>query len=402
MFQLEKYRNLKSRYTCPACGSRNVFARYISSETGEYISREVGRCNRESKCGYHLAPKEFFAANPSLSASFQTKGKESRAHQVEKRSQVTAESNNQSYRPDYIDYSYFEKSLGNYQKNSFVKFLLNLFPEDRNLVLDVVKKYLVGTTGEGKTIFWQADLKRKIRTGKIINYDPLTGKRNKSYSPGWFHAELKKQSILPEDFNLVQCFFGEHLLYTEKEKTIALVEAEKTAVIASICFPGLVWLSVGSKQNLKAEKLAPFAGRKIILYPDSDGFKEWQKIALEARELGLKVEVSTLIETHASDQEKREGYDLADYLINEQIQVNEHNAFAARYNFALENVLKNKILFDQFNRAFDTQKANLMLYGGLSARDAELDVSRVETVRQIVLNVAERQNLNNRGKANVR
>lgn len=73
------------------------------------------------------------------------------------------------------------------------------------------------------------------------------------------------------------------------QKPVAVVEAEKTAVLASICFPEFVWLSVGSKQSLKAEKLKRLSKRKIILYPDADGFALWQEIASQARLQGRQV-----------------------------------------------------------------------------------------------------------------
>lgn len=64
MIQLETYRGTKSRYTCPACNSKGVFVRY-KDERGEYLSNDVGRCNRETKCGYHYKPKQYFADNPT-------------------------------------------------------------------------------------------------------------------------------------------------------------------------------------------------------------------------------------------------------------------------------------------------------------------------------------------------
>ena len=63
MNQLETYRGTKSRHTCPACNSKGVFVRYVG-DGGEYLSFDVGRCNRESKCGYHKKPKQFFLDNP--------------------------------------------------------------------------------------------------------------------------------------------------------------------------------------------------------------------------------------------------------------------------------------------------------------------------------------------------
>ena len=150
------------------------------------------------------------------------------------------------------------------------------------------------------------------------------------------HSELKKAGRLKSDFNLRQCFFGEHLLTVEKEKPLAIVEAEKTAVIASICFSEFVWLACGSKQNLKAEKLEKYANRQIILYPDADGFAQWTTEAQQARQSGLTARVSNLVETHATDVQRADGYDLADYLISEQIAVNQHNLYAEEYNSALE------------------------------------------------------------------
>ena len=37
-FTLEKYRGIKSRYTCPQCGRKYVFTRYIDTETNQYIA----------------------------------------------------------------------------------------------------------------------------------------------------------------------------------------------------------------------------------------------------------------------------------------------------------------------------------------------------------------------------
>jgi len=107
-------------------------------------------------------------------------------------------------------------------------------------------------------------------------------------------------------------------------RPVAFVESEKSAVLGSICkglFPEIVWLAGGGKSNLTVERLEMFGRiRIIILYPDADGFERWQSIAVEARRRGLKVVVSDLIEKNATEAEKAEGYDLADYLIRLQRQ----------------------------------------------------------------------------------
>ena len=61
---LERYRGLSTRYTCPQCGRKHTFTRYIDTENNnQYISDNVGKCNRLDKCGYHYTPKQYFTDN---------------------------------------------------------------------------------------------------------------------------------------------------------------------------------------------------------------------------------------------------------------------------------------------------------------------------------------------------
>ena len=64
-YQLERYRGRGTRYTCPQCGRKYTFTRYIDTENNnQYISDNVGKCNRLDKCGYHYTPKQYFTDNP--------------------------------------------------------------------------------------------------------------------------------------------------------------------------------------------------------------------------------------------------------------------------------------------------------------------------------------------------
>ena len=65
-YQLEKYRGRSTRYTCPQCGRKYCFTRYIDTETNQYINDRVGKCNRLDKCGYHYTPRQYFEDNPWL------------------------------------------------------------------------------------------------------------------------------------------------------------------------------------------------------------------------------------------------------------------------------------------------------------------------------------------------
>jgi len=107
--------------------------------------------------------------------------------------------------------------------------------------------------------------------------------------------------------------FGEHLL-TDKTKPVAIVESEKTAVIASVYLPQFIWVAVGSLTNLNAEKSSVLKGRTVTLFPDLNGFERWSSRAKELSHLA-KFTVSDLLECKATEAEKKQGLDLADYLI---------------------------------------------------------------------------------------
>ena len=62
-FILESYNTKSSRFTCPSCGMPNQLTRYIDTESWQYLSDNVGICNRKTKCGYHYPPKQYFQDN---------------------------------------------------------------------------------------------------------------------------------------------------------------------------------------------------------------------------------------------------------------------------------------------------------------------------------------------------
>lgn len=386
MYQLEKYHGTKTRHTCPSCGAAREFARYVD-ENGNYLDETVGKCNRDSKCGYHKKPKEYFEENQSFAdhrKPFRTQT------QTRTRPPVI-----QTQKTDFINFEVLRDSLGNYHQNSFVRFLLDLFSKDPEAVWQAVNRYFLGTSEE-KVVFWQIDWRRRIRTGKLMLYNSATGKRiaetfinsdgeTVEIKTNWIHAQLKRRGLLKPDFNLKQCFFGEHLTANDGREPLAIVESEKTAVIASIYFPEFVWLATGGKQNLNAERLKQFGNRSIILYPDADGFAKWQEIAREARSFGLSVKVSSLIEDRATAEQKVNGYDLADYLIKEQREIIEFNSFADRYNAAVDRILADRDLFIEFETLLDERKAILMMDGGLLETEAESIVREPENVRRATM-----------------
>lgn len=363
MVQLEKYRGTRSRYACPSCGKPKQFARYID-ESGEYIDESVGRCNRESSCGYHLTPKEFMRARGVQCSIPEQLSKMNAVNVMNKMNTLNVMNKmnavnvmNAVERIDHfetIDNSFIARSLDHNAQNRFLLYLATFIEPE--YIFEMAKKYFVGATKDGKTCFWQIDKQGRARTGKIISYSEETGKRDKKVNPSWIHYELKKHKLLPETFNHQLCFFGEHLL-RNTIKPVAVVEAEKTACIASIFIDDFLWLAVGGKSYLKADKLLRFGKRKIVLFPDADGFELWRREAAEASRIGLNVTVSRIIEDAATEDERRNGFDLADYLIRSEIAAQKWNSITDAYNEKLNAVLEDAVKFETFIEMLDERIA---------------------------------------------
>lgn len=296
MLQLEPYKTKSTRVTCPACGHKNAFARYID-DAGEPLADEVGRCNREVQCGYHLKPKDYFAAHPSTDWTPKPIAPKPPAPKLPLIETPAP---------------YFDQSQANRERNAFVQFLLSRY--DQADVCRVCEAYGVGDF-EGFTTFWRRDANGKLWTAKLIKYDATTGKRLKDgYSFDWMHAVLKRRGVLPDASDYRRVLFGAHLL-TDDNMPVAIVEAEKTAIIAALELPEWLWLACGGRTQINADKLRAFGQRRVMLFPDGDSFDHWSAIASEARANGANVVVSDLLETELTPGQKADGYDLADYFL---------------------------------------------------------------------------------------
>ena len=94
------------------------------------------------------------------------------------------------------------------------------------------------------------------------------------------------------------------------------MESEKSAVIGSGVMPGYVWLATGGKQNLKAEKCECLKGRNVILFPDLGAFDVWkEKGEAIARRVGFTLSVFDTLERITTPEDRRNGLDIADYMI---------------------------------------------------------------------------------------
>lgn len=63
-FTLQKYKR-GSKHTCPKCGKKQCFVRYIDLKNEINFPDYVGRCDHEVSCQYHYRPSDYFKDNPN-------------------------------------------------------------------------------------------------------------------------------------------------------------------------------------------------------------------------------------------------------------------------------------------------------------------------------------------------
>lgn len=329
------------KHHCPNCNKKR-FVRYIDNETQEYISSKVGRCDREINCGYHYKPKQYFFDNDL--------------------SYVASCKNSINIIPKDISFHkeiFLNKSLNNNSNNEFLNFLFSKF--NKNKVDLMIEQYKIGTANfwyDG-TIFWQIDVQNNIRGGKIIKYQK-NGKRTKYIN--WVHSYLLKKNIIQE-FNLKQCFFGEHLINTNK-KIIAIVESEKTACIMSLLFDKYLWLATGSLSGLSYDKIKTLKNRKIVLYPDlgkntnnKTPYNLWKNKCAEFKKIGFNISISDLLEKKATEEQRKKGLDIADYFTDKQ---QSNNVIIVKKKLSNDEIIFND--FSKRNNSFNKLISSFDLY----------------------------------------
>ena len=307
-FHLKKYdasrRNNKS--TCPRCNKRNCFVKYVDEEGRIDFPDYVGRCDHEDTCGYHYTPKDYFCDNPDARDNDCTIVKP-RISEIVKTEPVT---------PSLISDEIMRKTLSHYDINPLYRYLCNTI--GANGTNRQFERYCVGTSNKwnGSTVFWQIDVDNHVRAGKVMAYNPQNGHRIKEPQAyvSWVHSLLR----LP-DFNLKQCLFGEHLLNSHPTAPIMLVESEKTCLIASHFMPDFLWMATGGKNGCFNENaMRVLRGRDVILMPDLGASEKWREKSKMLKPICHSVMVSDVLEQTATDEQRKAGLDIADFLLMQE------------------------------------------------------------------------------------
>ncbi|MGI6470112.1 MAG: DUF6371 domain-containing protein [Paludibacteraceae bacterium] len=343
----EEYRYIlekgSKKHHCPNCEKKR-FVRYIDTQTGEYLPEQYGRCDRESKCSYHLNPyldgyaKAIWEQEQKVTGVTKVTVPKQKYFRTQPKPQPTP-------KPVFFDFETFKQTLQpeRYEKNTFIQnlFYRVQFPFEVDEVTKVIQLYRLGTVANGyragANTFPFIDIKGNVRAVQVKQFD----EQNHTTGTDFLHSIIEKHHTrnnkpLPEWLGAytkqdkrITCLFGEHLLSKYHSNPVALVEAPKTAVYGTLYFglpetpESLIWLAVYNKSSFSFDKLKVLQGRFVYVFPDlsKDGntFKEWETKAkeYESRLPGTRFIFSDLLEQLAPERDKSEGNDLADYLIKQ-------------------------------------------------------------------------------------
>jgi glutaredoxin len=331
--------NKVQKIDCPHCGAKKHWQRYIDTETGEVLPENHGRCDNSDKCGKWITPKET-GYSKTIWERENINSSEAKVNQ----NSINQKINNPT-ETIYFDSKTFQYTLERerYQKNVFVQNLLNRvsFPFEKIEVEKVINCYKLGTIingyRSGAITFPFIDIKGSVRAIQVKQFD----EQNHTIGTDFLHSIIEKHHSqnnkpLPEwlkaykmQDKLISCLFGEQLLSEYPNNPVALVEAPKTAIYGSLYFGlpesknSLLWLAVYNKSSFSLDKLKVLEGRKVIVFPDlsknGDTYKEWQAKAkqFEKQLKNTCFIFSDLLENYASNDERNNGLDIADFLIKQ-------------------------------------------------------------------------------------
>jgi hypothetical protein len=273
-----RFENNKPKGTCISCGSEGRYRFFEDSETGQRLPAEYGRCDRINACGYFKAPPINYTTSSDTNVT--------------------------------VDLAVVRKSLTHYRRNAFFEFLCTTFNEP--IAYAQVLLYEVGSANENRTVFWYKDEWGYYRNAKVYSY-LSDGKRDKSYIPRYQFTKKQGYSIP---------IYGSHIIPMAQGtgiRKIAVVESEKTAVIASAVYKDAIWLASGGSHMLTDERCKRLAklskmlhNAPVHLFADADeaGRKGFQ--AAQKRLISLM----TPVLYHDAYPNRNDGWDIADDILS--------------------------------------------------------------------------------------
>ena len=99
----------------------------------------------------------------------------------------------------------------------------------------------------------------------------------------------------------------------------SIVESEKTALIASHFIKDPLWIATGGMHGcLNEQVVSVLKGRRVTLFPDLGAEDVWRKKLSLFTFVCQSVAVSDILQRNATEEQRRKGLDLADFLLMEE------------------------------------------------------------------------------------
>lgn len=293
------------RRVCPEC-RRRKFTYYVDAVTKKPFADHVGACYRAHSCGYDYTPIAF---------------REDGGTVPDHRDRMIIPAPPAPLPGYRVPFGYVQESMKDAGDNAFLAFLRSKFPSAA--VDRMIEEYAIGTCTipgvfHGAPIFWQVDHRGQVRGGKVRQYDA----EGHGGATSWHHVialGLYADKMEAKGVRLDQCLFGLHLASKYPSARIAIVEAEKTAIVGRIAMPDMIWMATGGKDGLTISRMMPLKGRDVLIIPDMDAYDGWKDRAEDLDPLfpDGKLIVADLLQCMARPGDEKA--DFADFVLSGRI-----------------------------------------------------------------------------------
>jgi hypothetical protein len=305
---------------CPVCGDKSkTWRRYINTKTGELLPERYGICDRIIKCQHKFTPFDGGEYGGVWQDKFQDRGSPSPLHpEPHETERINV--------PDDL----LKPLWMNWRHSTFVQ-NLEKQTNNRQRLQYIAHRYGLGAIRDGAyagaVVFCFIDHKINVRYAQVKLFDDhnhttkTTALHTITKAPEW--REWAKS--YNNQYSKQDCFFGAHLLTAYPDLPVFVVEAPKTAIIATLTLGvpeelGALWIATGGAGMLTISRSEPLRGRNVVLVPDTDANFVWEQKAWEiARFLNNSTPIKTKIKVSTMLKDRRTKLgpkaDLADLIV---------------------------------------------------------------------------------------
>ncbi len=297
-----KFSNKRNyKLVTPCCSKLNNDGKFVNYK---YYGENYGYCH---SCGVAtLPPTKYIKENGEEYFWDKSQNKLSEIKLLKVANLVATSCEKKSIDQKFIQETEIWKHFHHLPENNLLQYLRKNYNNEK--VEDAKEIYILGSSNDGGTMFWNINMKLQVQKLKIAYYDEQARRKNK------FKVPYKN------DNGYYSCFFGEHLLSYQcnKNKTIILVESEKTAIIGYILMPQYVWLAYSGCNGLTTDKARVLKGFRVLIIPDisENAVSVATKKVIQLRQNGIDIKLWDMTEGKTDEQLKLEGIynnDLEDF-----------------------------------------------------------------------------------------